>query len=362
MEILYFQVKIQNFLILFSFKQLKFSLSLIAKIKRNPSPKLIQVSILFWYSSSPAVSNISILYWISSIFVVDLYSSCKRENNIDIYNINENEESNENSDKKVTYILIQIDANNSLHNNEPEKSDYVLNNYNYESALKYESRSFWKIFYIIMLSKDHILNTFILKSPMELQPLRICLFASIYSGDLALNTLFYFSENISDKYHYTGNHLFLYTLFNNILISVISTIISFVLVNILKILTTSKRRIKREFEIEEIKLREYEKYYVNDERKIEIQQKIKSMLKLLRIKMIIFIVLDFLILLFFFYFVTNFCEVYLNTQTSWISDSVVSIIIGFPIEVVICIFITIMYKIALKYKCRYLYEIVILLY
>ena len=213
-----------------------------------------------------------------------------------------------------------------------------------------------------MLSKDHILNTFILKSPMELQTLRICLFAFIYSGDLALNTLFYFSENISDKYHYTGNHLFWYTLFNNILISVISTIISFVLVNILKILTTSKRRIKREFEIEEIKLREYEKYYVNDERKIEIQQKIKSMLKLLRIKMIIFIVLDFLILLFFFYFVTNFCEVYLNTQTSWISDSVVSIIIGFPIEVVICIFITIMCKIALKYKCRYLYEIVILLY
>lgn len=217
-------------------------------------------------------------------------------------------------------------------------------------------------FFIIMLSKDHILNTFILKSPMELQPLRICLFAFTYTSNLALNTLFYFSENISDKYHYTGNHLFWYTLFNNILISFISTIISLILGGLLKVMTYSKKKIKRVFKIEEIKLREDENYYVNYEKKLDIHKKIKSLLKRLKIKMIIFIILDFLILLFFFYFVTNFCEVYLNTQTSWISDSIVSIIIGFPIEIAVSFGITIIYKVALKYKCRYLYEIAIILY
>jgi ABC-type amino acid transport system permease subunit len=208
-----------------------------------------------------------------------------------------------------------------------------------------------------MLSKDNILNTFLLKSPLESQPLRICLLLFSYTSDLALNTLFYFSDNISDKYHYTGNHLFWYTLYNNILISVISTLLSLVLGIILEILTDSKSSIEDDFKEEEKKLREDQNYKVSDERKKEIMEKIHKILKNLKIKMIIFIVIDFIILLFFFYFVTAFCEVYQSTQTSWISDAVVSIIISFPIEMAISLAVTIIYKISLKYECQFLYKL-----
>jgi len=289
--------------------------------------------------------------------LIDNEASSKRGETKNIIEIFNKRDKIDNKNNKSSYYLIQIDANNSLDNEQPPDSNYTLKNYEYETALKYESRTFWRILYIIMLSKDHILNTFILKSPLESQHLRICLFLFSYASDLALNTLFYFSDNISDKYHYTGNHLFWYTLYNNILISVISTLLSLILGSILKIMTDSKNSIGDEFKEEEKKLREDQKYKVSDERKKEILEKMNKILKTLKIKMIIFIVIDFIILLFFFYFVTAFCEVYQSTQTSWISDAVMSIIISFPIEIGISLAVTLLYKISLKYECQFLYKL-----
>ena len=293
--------------------------------------------------------------------LIDNDESTKRGETKNIIEVYDKNNKINNKKNKSSYYLIQIDANNSLNNEQPPDSNYSLKNYEYDSALKYETRTFWRIVYIIMLSKNNILNTFILKSPLESQPLRICLLLFSYISDLALNTLFYFSDNISDKYHYSGNHLFWYTLYNNILISLISTLLSLILGSILEIMTDSKSNIEDDFKEEEKKLREDPKYKVSEERKKEILEKIRKILKSLKIKMIIFIVVDFIILLFFFYFVTAFCEVYQSTQTSWISDAIVSIIISFPIEIAISLAITIIYKISLKYECQFLYKISMML-
>ena len=299
-------------------------------------------------------------------------STSKREVNENIITVYKTEETlGEKEDKlekkmeekeaNSAYFLIQIDANNSPDNDKPHDSNYVLNNYEYETAIKYESRSFWRILYIVMISKDNILNTFILRSPLESKPLRICLLLFAYTSDLALNTLFYFSDNISDKYHYTGKYLFWYTLFNNILISVISTILSMILGAILNLMADSKDDLEEEFKEEEKKLREDPNYKVSKERKNEILGKINKSLRKLKIKMTFFVIIDFLILLFFFYFVTAFCEIYSNTQTSWISDAVVSIIISFPIELAIALAITIIYNLSIKYKWKYVYKLAMFL-
>ena len=271
-----------------------------------------------------------------------------------------NSKIDEKSNKKTPYSLIKIDANNTI-DKKPEESNYTLHNYEYETAIEYENRTFWRILYIILLSKDNLLNTFLLKSPLESQPLRICLLLFSYTSDLALNTLFYFSDNISDKYHYTGKYLFWYTIFNNLIISVISTILSIILGLILSSMTDSKSRIEEEFKKEEVKLRENKDYIVTAERKEEIMTSITKSLKCLKIKMVIFVIIDLIILLFFYYFTTAFCSVYSGTQTSWISDAIVSIIIAIPIEVAIALVITIVYKIALKYKCKFLYKISMIL-
>ena len=287
---------------------------------------------------------------------IDINKKTQLNDNISIDNeyrkVKEKKKNNKNN-----YLLIKIDANNSNGSDKPPDSNYTLKNYEYETAIEYEKRSFWRILYIILLAKDNLLNTFILKSPLESYPLRICLLLFTYTSDLALNTLFYFSDNISDKYHYTGEYAFWYTLFNNIIISIISTLLSLILGSILSSMTDSKSSIEKQFIEEEKKMRENKDYIVSKERKQEIITSITKSLRCLKIKMIIFVIIDFIILLFFYYFTTAFCSVYQGTQTSWITDAIVSIIIGFPIEIGIALVVSIVYKIALKYKCKFFYKL-----
>jgi hypothetical protein len=266
-------------------------------------------------------------------------------------------------DKKLAnqYFLIQISANNSK-NNIPIESKILLDNYDYEEAIKYDKRSFMNIYYICLLAKENILNIFLINSPLELRSIRWIIFILIYSCDFALNTVFYFNDHISDKYHYEGNHLYLFTTFNNFFISLISTFLSFSIVNSLQLLTNSKDEVEELFRIEEKKMRQNQKYKVSFKRRKQILKTIYEINRKLKIKIIIFIILEFLIMLFFFYFVTAFCEVYRNTQISWLIDSFVSFILSFPMEFLYAFFIAIFYKISIQFQIKWLYKIIMVFY
>ena len=121
------------------------------------------------------------------------------------------------------YNLINIDARNTLKNIQINKFDLFY--YDYPEAVKNEKKEFCELFYVTFILKEKIINTLCFKSPLEVQVLRICLLIFIYSCNFAFNTLFYFSEKISDKYHYKKDNLLWYTLINNISICVISTIL-----------------------------------------------------------------------------------------------------------------------------------------
>ena len=259
------------------------------------------------------------------------------------------------------YHLIQINANNSK-NNDPPESTFILDNYDFEEAIKFDKRKFCKIYYICLIAKENILNICLLNSPLELKSLRFCMFIFVYSCDFALNTLFYFNDNISDKYYYKGNQLFLFTLVNNISISIISLFLSYSLETILQFFTNSKESTEELFREEEKKMRKDSKYKVSEKRKKEILINIKKIIKNLKIKILIFIVTELLIMLFFYYFVTSFCEVYKETQISWITDSFVSFLLSFPLEFANALLITILYKLAINKKIRLLYIIVIFFY
>ena len=67
-------------------------------------------------------------------------------------------------------------------------------------------------------------------------------------------------------------------------------------------------------------------------------------------------------MLFFYYFVTAFCEVYKNTQISWLSDSLSSFLLSFCGDVGNALFITILYIISIKYKLKCVYNMTLFLY
>jgi hypothetical protein len=259
------------------------------------------------------------------------------------------------------YFMIQINANNSKDNKPPE-SKFYLNNYDFEEALQYDKRTFRSIYYICLLAKENILNLLYIKSPLELTSLRLCIFVFMYSCDLTFNTLFYFNSNISDRYHYEGKSLFWFSLLNNLSITIISSTLSFFLCITLEFLTNSKEDIEEIFRKEEKKMRKDSKYSVSKATKREILMNIYDIIKKLKIKILIFIILECTLLLFFFYFVTAFCEVYQKTQISWLCDSFVSFIFSFPIEFFLAFINASFYKLSLVKKSSLLYRIVMVIY
>ena len=263
--------------------------------------------------------------------------------------------------KDSDYYLIKIDANNSI-NYTTYESKYFLDNFEYEEAIIYDKRTLWRLYIICLLAKENILSTFFLESPLELKPMKLIIFIFIYSCDLALNTLFYFSEKISDKYNYKGDNIFWFNFVNNLTISFISFIISFIIVASLQYFIDSKDSIEDVFREQEKKLKKNKKMKVNNKMKIIMLEKILKINKKLKYKLLIFILSEFIIMLFYYYFVTAFCEVYKETQISWLFDSFVSFLISFPVEFLMELVISIVYKISIKNRIKCLYNLAMIFY
>ena len=284
-----------------------------------------------------------------------------KNDDIKIEEINESNEIEIKPKKIKRYSLILINANNET-NFSPFKSDYVLNNFDYDEAIIYEDRSYCRIFFILLIAKENVLNMIFFNPPLEFKPIRLAILIFNFACDYALNTLFYLSDNISDKYHYEGIYRELFCIINNLTISITSTIVSYVLLFFFNTLTQSTEKIENLFRKQEELLKKDSKYKVNKETILEIRNEIKHIIKCLRIKIIIFIILEFLFLFFFFYYVTAFCSVYRNTQVSWILDCIVSYVMSLGIALGLSFVFSFIYKISVKYKIRFLYKIVMLLF
>ena len=238
-------------------------------------------------------------------------------------------------------------------------SKHNLEIYTFENAILYDKRKFLRLFYVCLLSQERILNTFILKSPLEIKTLRISLFLFNYACDFALNSLFYSNQKISDKYHYNGNKLRLFILVNNITISLFSSIVSILIIKFLNILTHSKKGINEIFNEMNNNLNQKElKYKTNNNIYIE---RLYKLCYILKFKIVCYIFFELSILLFFFYYVTGFCIVYQKTQIDWLYDSIASIFLSILIKLFFAFFISILYIISLKYKSKLLFKIAVFL-
>ena len=192
--------------------------------------------------------------------------------------------------------------------------------------------------------------------------INLCLLIFIYSSDLAFNTIFYSNEKISENYHYQGYNLLYFSLVNNIVKSLLSTVISLSLINIFQFLINSRTNYENVFRKEEKKMRKDKNYKINKVTKIKILKEIREISAKLKKRIIIFLISEFLLMLFFYYFVTAFCEVYKKTQISWIIDCLVSILLSITSEVIMAFMIALAYTISIKFKKELLYRIVIFLY
>ena len=69
-----------------------------------------------------------------------------------------------------------------------------------------------------------------------------------------------------------------------------------------------------------------------------MNEKINKALKIIKIRLIIYFVITFILFLFYWYFITSFCAVYNNTQIIFIKDFITSFCLGllYPFPIQLC--------------------------
>ena len=100
-------------------------------------------------------------------------------------------------------------------------------------------------------------------------------------------------------------------------------------------------------------------YIVTENTKKLIQNNINRIMRCLKVKIICFFILEFIFMLFFFYYATAFCQVYQSTQISWLLDCLSSYGISLIVTIVFSFIFALLYIISLKYQLQYLYKIIL---
>ncbi len=87
-----------------------------------------------------------------------------------------------------------------------------------------------------------------------------------------------------------------------------------------------------------------------------------NILDKLKIKIAFLFLIETILILFFWYFVTAFCHVYSSTQTSWLLDSFLSILSRLIIEFIFSFLYGKLYQISVASNFKTLYKIVMFFY
>ena len=123
--------------------------------------------------------------------------------------------------------------------------------------------------------------------------------------EYAVNSLFYNDEEIHNIYESKGK----FDLETQIPIMIYSTLISILLNSLLTFLALSNDAIIS---------------FKHDYSKINVQERVKSLTNKITIKFILYFVITFIVLLFFWYYISIFCVIYKNTQIHLLKETLVS--------------------------------------
>ena len=221
----------------------------------------------------------------------------------------------ENNLKKITEKEEDIDNSHTKKIKEEAKyidarflNDEEMNNLQYDLALLVDKRTYLQFYYSLLKKKHLILFIFLPSNDYNLVPIKCILFLISFSMYLTINGFFFSDDSMNKIYIDNGAYNFIYQLPQVLY----STIISAVINMILKYLSLSEKQIlelKKEKNLKKCR---------------EKEQKIQRRLK---IRIIIFLSLSTILMLFFWYFITCFCAVFPNTQSILLKDTLVSFIL-----------------------------------
>ena len=184
-----------------------------------------------------------------------------------------------------------------------------------------------------------ILNTFFLDNHLELRAIKIILFCFSFGLEFTLNAFFYNDDYVSKAYNRNGVVDFI----SDLPKSIYSFLVSLFITYTLGILSNSKKNLenvlKNEKDIDEFRIL------------------CKKILRNLKIKLFFFFFVIFLLEIVFWYYTSAFCAVYQNNQKLLLLSTIESFILTLIIPFPLCLLLTILRFLALKFHLKILYYI-----
>ena len=186
-----------------------------------------------------------------------------------------------------------------------EFNDSEKNSFTYELALKYDRRTFIE-FYISLLKTNHLfIFSFFYNNDYNSKLIKIDLFFINFIVNYAINALFFNDNTMHKIYEDEGSFNFIYQLPQIIY----STLVSMALGLLLQLLALPENDILE---------------YKKDKNKNNLHERKSKLYDKIKIKFISYFIVSFIFLLFFWYYLSMFCAIYINTQRHLINDSLIS--------------------------------------
>ena len=255
-----------------------------------------------------------------------------QKNKRNIINIKNNDNS---SHSKNDFIKLddKLKINQPLNN--VNLNDYELNSLPYEEALKIDKRRYYQYYFSLLKMKHLLIFTFYTKTDYNSRIIKIMLFLFFFALYFTVNALFFTDSTMHKIYIDKGKSNLAYQIPQILYSTIISTFIN-IIVNYFSLTEKDITKIKSSKD--------------NNKTASEI-------LKCFKIKFIIFFIFCYLFIILFWYFLSCFCAVYINTQTNLINDTMISfglsLLYPFPLYIIPCI----LRILSLKFYKKYLYNI-----
>ena len=263
-------------------------------------------------------------------------NSKEKMNGIILKNIN-----NDIDNQKIHRMKTSIDkeTNGNIFN----RKNFLINlneelqDINYEKAIIFDKRNYFRMFFAFLEDKQIIFETFFTENYLYLFIIKFSFFIYNLQISFFLNTLFYTDEYISNAYYNNGVLDFI----SGLPKSIYASIVTLMTTNLLRILSNNKDELKRIIK--------------NKRNVMKYKDLINIKLKKLKYKLIAYFIIIFILSVFFSYYVTSFCSVYRYSQKYLIYGFIESFVIDFLISIIISLFLSLLRFISIKKKVKCLY-------
>ena len=190
-------------------------------------------------------------------------------------------------------------------------NDDEINDFSYDLALENDKRTYWQLYISLIKTKHEFIYTFFYNKDYNSKIIKIDLFISGFSLNYAVNGLFFNDDTMHNVYKSKG----LFDISYQLPIIIYSSIISMFLGSLMQMLGLTADAIAD---------------FKQDEEINNVNERGKKFIKTLEIKFILYFISSYILLVFFWYYISMFDAIYRHTQIILLKDT----LMGFAFSMV----------------------------